>query len=73
MYHIIHICQVPAARPGPWPTGRIQIQVQFEAKAICRPIRSWSAGGAKNVLQQLTWEWALGEAERAERVGETRQ
>lgn len=51
--------------------GRIQIQAQFEAKAISRPIGSWSVGGAKNVLQQLTWGWALGEAERAERVGET--
>lgn len=52
--------------------GRIQIQAQFEAKAISRPIGSWSFGGAKNVLQQLTWGWALGEAERAERVGETK-
>lgn len=53
--------------------GRIQIQAQSEAKAISRPIGSWSACGAKNVLQQLTWERALGEAERAERVGEGAQ
>lgn len=72
---VSHHTYLPGTRPktGSMAHGRIQIQAQFEAKAISRPIGSWAVGGAKNVLQQLTWEWALGEAERAERVGETRQ
>lgn len=72
---VSHHTYLPGTRhkTGSTAHGRIQIQAQFEAKAIFRPIRSWSVGGAKNVLQQLTWEWGLGEAERAERVGETTQ
>lgn len=72
---VSHHTYLPGTRhkTGSTAHGRIQIQAQFEAKAISRPIGSRSVGGAKNVLQQLTWEWGLGEAERAERVGETTQ
>lgn len=52
---------------GPWShpdSGTVRSEGHFSTHQVL-------VGGAKNVLQQLTWEWGLGEAERAERVGES--
>lgn len=73
MYHIIHICQVPATRPGPRPMVASRFRHSSKRRPFLDPSGPGPVGGAKNVLQQLTWEWGLGEAERAERVGETGQ